>query len=329
MRFKTITWQERHFKKIAFFSVLITTALILVYYFCLNDKSDVFIPSTLYALFLYIIGAYKSNMSVKIDSLFLNRVDIYNNLKKVRDVLKPLVEKGTFEDTKLHISLFRVLSGRDTDPNTPKYRCFSEKGVKLNYKELKLEDSYLKLYEDFVAAIKKLHASTLDYIEANRVELKVKFCNFDLLIYYSPESWCKQTLKNFSSDNKKIIDFIYNEIENKNVSFQKLEKSHLAIINLYAKYKNEVDNHILLIERTYGNKLIDHLEYEKGVAADIDYFVSEIDNMKNEIIGYVENNDDKLDTCSYKMDCVLEDVNETNETMQELIDRIDSSDDIV
>ncbi|MBQ8392326.1 MAG: hypothetical protein IJX51_01005 [Clostridia bacterium] len=88
------------------------------------------------------------------------------------------------------------------------------------------------------------------------------------------------------------------------------------------------------IQKTINNLvidcvLLDHLEYEKGVAADIDYFVSEIDNMKNEIIGYVENNDDKLDTCSYKMDCVLEDVNETKETMQELIDRIDSSDDIV
>ncbi len=327
MRFKTIDWQEKHYKRIAFFAVLIITAAALVYYFCLSDKTDVFIPSTLYALFLYIIGAYKSNISARTDSLFLYRVDIYNNLKKAKEVLDQICKNENFEDTRFHISAFRVFTGREEDPNAPKIYYFEEKGLKFNHKELKIEDLYLELFEKFSSSISDLHNATLGYIRDNSIELSTPFCNTDYNMYYNPDFWCKKTLKNYSSDRKKVTDFIYSEIEARKLDFSELEAVNISINKLYTKYKLEVNKHILLIEQTYGSKLSSHLEYEQGVRADIDLFITEVKDMKREIVGYVQNNDEKLDDCSDKLYDVSRGVEKANETLQELLDIAGNTDD--
>ena len=128
MKFNATTWLDRHYKKVSWLAVIVASLLVLGFYCKVPDKSDMFIPSTFYALFLFAIGVFNSNRSSRIDSLFVDRVDTYLNLKRAKELFHALSFSNDYEKTKSNIFWFQAFSGRLPRPDASKIRYIKEKG---------------------------------------------------------------------------------------------------------------------------------------------------------------------------------------------------------
>ena len=145
MKFNATTWMDLHYKKVSWFAVIVVSVLVFVFYCKVPDKTDMFIPSTFYALFLFVIGVFNSNRTSRIDSLFIDRVDIYLNLKRAKELFNALSFSNDYEETKSNIFWFQAFSGRLSNPDAPKIAYVKEKGFSFNFDRLNIEKEYCEL----------------------------------------------------------------------------------------------------------------------------------------------------------------------------------------
>lgn len=88
MRFYIFTIWEIIYKKVITVLVAGTTIWSVYWYLNLKDKSDTFVVSTVYALFLFIIGIYINTMDKKVNDKFYDREEYYLSLIKLNSVFK-------------------------------------------------------------------------------------------------------------------------------------------------------------------------------------------------------------------------------------------------
>ncbi len=88
MRFYIFTIWEIIYKKVITVLVAGITIWSVYWYLNLKDKSDTFVVSTVYALFLFIIGIYINTMDKKVNDKFYDREEYYLSLIKLNSVFK-------------------------------------------------------------------------------------------------------------------------------------------------------------------------------------------------------------------------------------------------
>ena len=315
MKFNATTWMDRHYKKVSWFAVIVVSLLVLGFYCKVPDKSDMFIPSTFYALFLFAIGVFNSNRASRIDSLFIDRVDIYLNLKRAKELFNALSFSSDYEKTKSNIFWFQAFSGRLPQPDAPKIHYVKEKGFSFKSDKLNIEKEYCELYSKL---IKTLQKDISLFLKDNHIQLQKNNLTIDASIFLNSQTWYEATFI-VTDDNRAIISkFIAEKILELRADLSKLAKLKRKIDKLYRGYKEDIDKNILSIQKMYGVKLTSYIAEDNGRRADMDFFIEQMETLKNEIVGYVEHNDDKLDACSDKLDDVTDDLNKIyNALMQQ------------
>lgn len=113
IKFDIIKIWERVYKKIVILLVVGITIWSVNWYLNLNDKSDTFIVSTLYALFLFGMGIYLNYMENKIDEKFYERKDYYLVLLRLKAMFNTMnLENYSDEDVFSAIISFKTFTGR-------------------------------------------------------------------------------------------------------------------------------------------------------------------------------------------------------------------------
>lgn len=306
MKFNATTWLDRHYKKVSWLAVIVASLLVFGFYCKVPDKSDMFIPSTFYALFLFAIGVFNSNRSSRIDSLFIDRVDTYLNLKRAKELFNALSFSNDYEETKSNIFWFQAFSGRLSQPDAPKIRYIKEKGFSFKFDKLNIEKEYCELFSKL---IQTLQEDISLFLKDNHIQLQKNNLTIDASIFLNYHTWCEATFI-VTDDNRAIISkFFAEKMLELRADLSKLAKLKRKIDKIYRKYKENIDKNILSIQKMYGVKLTSYIAEDNGRHADMDFFIEQMETLKNEIVGYVENNDDKLDACSDKLDDVTRDLN--------------------
>ena len=306
MKFNATTWMDRHYKKVSWLAVIVASLLVFGFYCKVPDKSDMFIPSTLYALFLFAIGVFNSNRASRIDSLFVDRVDTYLNLKRSKELFNALSFSNDYEKTKSNIFWFQSFSGRLPRPDASKIRYIKEKGFSFEFDKLNIEKEYCELYNKL---IQTLQNDISLFVKDNCIDLKKPNFVMEASIFSNSQTWY-ETAFIVTDDNRTIIsNFISAKMFELKADLSKLAKLKRKIDKLYCGYKEGIDKNISYIQKMYGVKLISYIAEDNGRRADMDFFIEQMETLKNEIVGYVENNDDKLDACSDKLDDVSSDLN--------------------
>lgn len=306
MKFNATTWMDRHYKKVSWLVVIFASLLVFGFYCKVPDKSDMFIPSTLYALFLFAIGVFNSNRASRIDSLFVDRVDTYLNLKRSKELFNTLSFSNDYEKTKSNIFWFQAFSGRLPRSDASKIRYIKEKGFSFEFDKLNIEKEYCELYNKL---IQTLQNDISLFVKDNCIDLKKPNFVMEASIFSNSQTWYETTFI-VTDDNRTIIsNFISEKMFELKADLSKLAKLKRKIDKLYCGYKEDIDKNISSIQKMYGVKLISYIAEDNGRHADMDFFIEQMETLKNEIVGYVENNDDKLDACSDKLDDVSSDLN--------------------
>lgn len=296
MFFTIINIWERIYKKIIYFLVIGITIWSAYWYINLEDKTDTFIVSTLYALFLFVIGIYMNYMQHIIDEKFYDRTDYYFNLKRLKDVFNTMIfESYSDEDVFEAIITFKVFTGR-TDSIEEKPVYVSELGLKYNYSDIDIENDFIKKRNSI---INKLNISILDYINKNSIDKKCPYPRINN-VQFNTNEWCNKHCNLNNEELKsmeKYINDLLSTLRNEMADLGLLMKS---IMQKYRLYKKEAEWNIKKIESIYGTRLKYEIYKE-------DQYFNEIKSIKV-LLEQVNNN-----MCSYNnYEELLNNINDCN-----------------
>jgi hypothetical protein len=295
MDFKVTGWIERNYKWLVGIIVIFITTYGLYYYFSIEDKSDTFIVSSFYALVLFVAGIYINYMSSKITDRLEERIEIYLNLKRVQSLFKTLKKEEIedYEAIKSNIIWFKGFTGRtekDEGYGTTPY--IKEHGIKFNSNELEIEDRYLELYS---ALEKSIVTIVENYIRNNNINISCRNVVINGIYSFNPESWCKEHLSNFSTDGKKMVNYVYDKLNNLRNEYLKLELLGTKISKLYFKYLIRAKNNINQIEKMYGRRLQYIISQKSEIQNNFDYLFKSLNEMKDSIELQIEEHDAKIE----------------------------------
>lgn len=114
MKFNIFSLSEKYYKIVTMIIVVVVTISCFVYYYSLDDKSDTFIVSTLYATFTFIVGLYLSYKSSTINDKIYERKSCYITLLRLEELFSSICMTSIVsnKDAALHVITFQVFTGR-------------------------------------------------------------------------------------------------------------------------------------------------------------------------------------------------------------------------
>lgn len=304
MKFDVIGMWEMIYKKVIILSVVGLTIWSVNWYLNLTDKSDTFIVSTVYALFLFAIGIYVNYMGNKINESFYDRKDYYLVLSKLNSIFNILnLEDYSDKDVFMAIVHFKTFTSRtdgmkDIPPFVP------EEGFRFKYKELDIEDEFIEKRNKLLG---KLKENIMDYIDKNLIIKTVPYPNIDS-IYFDVRGWCTKNCKIDKNELENIETYIYGLFSESRNEMDELELLMQKITKLYRSYRDKIIWNMKIIENTYGKRL----EYEFYKE---DQFLNEIRPIRM-LVEQVKNS-----MCTY--DELSNDISEFKEDISSLYERIE------
>lgn len=165
MKFNIFSVFEKWYKIVTIVLTIVVTVGTFFYYVELEDKSDSFVISIIYALFLFVVGLFVSHQSNAISNRIFERKDAYIMLLRLRDVFGAMKISSidSDEDVRNAIITIQLFSGRckvaesnDTDADKPKLGSgdklkgidyIRQIGFVFTSKFQKLENNYIDAYD--------------------------------------------------------------------------------------------------------------------------------------------------------------------------------------
>ncbi|MGK0467249.1 hypothetical protein [Clostridium sp.] len=278
MNFDIIDIWERLYKKVIILSVIVITILSVNWYLNLKDKSDTFIISTLYALFLFGIGIYMNYKGNKINKKFYDRKDYYLILSRLKSVFKTMnLENYSDEDVFRAIISFKTFTSR-TNGMKDVQAYVPEQGFKFKHKELNLEDDFIERRNTL---LEKLRINIIDYIDKKSINKKYTYPQINN-IYFEAREWCSEYCNLNRDELENMETYIYDLFSELQNEMDELECLMGKITKLYSSYREKVEWNMKTIECIYGKRL----EYEFYKE---DKYINEIRALRD-IVENVNNN---------------------------------------
>ncbi len=254
MKFYIFTIWERFYKKIIVLLILAITYWCFMWYLGLEDKSNVFVISILYALFLFTLGIYINYMENIIDGKFYERKDYYINLSRLKAIFENMNLKNCSDkDMFLNIIHLKTFTSRNEGmENIPPH--VKEKGFKYNYKELEIEDNFINKRSEL---IERLNSNILEYIEENQIEKKYNYPHVSD-IFFDVKEWCNNSCTLKKDEIENMESHIYNVFSEMQSEIDELKLLKQKVKRKYLFYKKRIEWNFSMIENKYGKRL----EYE-------------------------------------------------------------------
>ncbi|MBU3159511.1 hypothetical protein KPL37_07045 [Clostridium frigoris] len=311
MKFNVFNIWEKIYKKVIIVIVIGITFCSVDWYLNLRDKSDTFIISTLYALFLFALGIYMNYMGNEIQEKFYDKKDCYLVLSRLKAIFKNMnLENYSEEDVKMNIISFKVFTSR-TDGMGKVKPYVPEKGFKFKNRELDIEDEFTQKYS---CLLNKLNSSIMNYISEKSITTKVNYPHINNILFVAKEWCCKycELNKDEQENMEAYILQLYSELQNE---INELELLMKKIIKLYRSYRKKIDLNIKAIERIYGKKL----EYEF-------YKEDKYINQIREVRDIVEHINDKIPS-NDEYDELSNNISEVRQDILSIYEKIESVED--
>lgn len=302
MDFKIFSIWEKIYKKIMLLFVIIITFICIYWYQQQETAPDTFIISTLYALILFFIGMYVSYMENKISERFYIIKEYYLNLLKVKGLLKGITSKG-YSDTEMLTSIlgFQIMGCRKCGG-----KYIEEKGFNFNYKELEIEDKFIKKRDDLLS---KFKTRIIEYAKENSLSQKYLNINIDS-IFINVEYWCEEHYNLQDNEIEKMKDFIYGLYEEYETELSEIKLLIIKITQLYNSYKEKVDYNINLIKRVYGERLENEIYKEEKMEQELMLIKNTMEEIKNDIKNNIEEiNEDIITSINQNEQSINENIN--------------------
>lgn len=281
MKFKVFTVHELIYKKIAYALVIIISVGCIVLYFLKRDSEEIsFIISIFYALFLFIIGVYISNMSTKIQNKFYRRKEQYRSLKELAEIYNPTSwNKG---DLLGHVIFVRGMTGRIDDNMKPVIRI---NGFEYTEKYLKLEKTFLDLRRDLHAL---LNDEINKYIASHKLIKKVLnvFVHDMTEFFADVNGWVDKHLNLTAEEKTEFFNFVEHLRRVNRKQFKEWNRSTNKIKNMIRKTSEKCHKNMLRIEEIYGEMLFKTLREEDALYTNFNVLEKLIQELKIEILKY-------------------------------------------
>lgn len=280
MKFKIFGVHEKTYKWIAYGSVFLFSIMSIVYYFQLEEKSDTFLIGTLYALFLFIIGVYISNMSNKIQNLFHRKKEQYLVLNKLKDLFSlDCLSSTSFDGAIEFIVSHRVFTGRIDGQTIKENAYIPQNGFSYKKGYLELEE---KIYEQYGNILQILNSKIIEYIDHNMLNKKVKFIHLNEIDPFveNIETWQQEYLDLSSIQKSEFFEFRDKLLQELKKPMKKLKKHINKIVKMHQRYYLLINREIERMEIIYGDALkndiifLDNLNYNLNV---IEQLIKNID----------------------------------------------------
>lgn len=313
MNFRIFKIWEIIYKKVIITLIGVFTIWGIDWYLNLNDKSDTFIISTLYALFLFLIGIYINYMEDKIDDKFYERKDYYLVLLRLKDIFNSMsLDKCLEKDVIRAIISFKVFTNRADGMKDKGIQPYiPEKGFKFKYNELNIEDKFIRKRNNL---LDRLNNNVMDYINKNSIATTVPYPHIDNLDFNIKE-WCSKYCKLGDDKLKNMETYVYGLFSEFQDDMDELHLLMQKITKLYCFYRKKVALNIKRIENTYGKRL----EYEFYKENQYVYEISSIRDIVQQIHDTMCSNDENEELSN--------DITELREDISSLYERIESLED--
>lgn len=303
MKFKATTWEERNYKFVAALLVLLTTVICCYVFIKSPNNNASFFISLAYALALYLVSVYTSTISDKIASEFQNRVKIYSNLKKAKDLLNTIIEEreplfktktanDRIDELYDDIVTFIVFTGNKDDEYLKSHPYVKNLGITYDESFLQDVNNCLRIIDTIVQDV---NAKLLPYIKQNKVPTNVPFPSFSSKYICNPKAWCSEYI---AGNHEKELSLIYDIYDQYQEEFEFLRNSLLSIEAKFHLYRESCAKTISQIERMYGRKLTDFLEQEKWHYEDVEYVKKAIEDTESNISERLDSIHEELESIS-------------------------------
>lgn len=269
MKFNIFSIYEKIYKVLIYFIVGVVTVGDVFYYFSLNDKSDTFIVSILYAMFLFVVGLHLSYMDKKIGDKIYNRRNTYVNLLKVQQLLS-IADRSSSNPSRFYntILLFQLLSGRtEQDPSkeekinsvNPNLQFQDKKPLYIEENGFVFLDKINKVereYTDLKSRLnEKFNKAVSSYFEKNNIKLDIIHFYEDNFLYKNYDEWCDEHIQEDYETKEKVKEYIYKVIESLKNELNILETKENNVKKYYYKCLKKTNQNIKKLESNYGNIL--------------------------------------------------------------------------
>lgn len=323
MNFKATNWFERNYKWLSAVLIGLFTAYGICYYINLSDKSDTFIASLIYALLLFLAGIYLNYMSNTIESKIDDRIDIYRNLLLARSFLKNDDERNDLERVLNRIAWFQISTGRSKkhQENDPR-PIISERGIRFDASDLVIEKEFETAYDDVRSRIISfLHM----YLQENDIQIKTSDISISSLSSFKPDLWCKENLEDYSKHGRKMVAFIYKQMEAERFDIEALEFLGQKVMNLYDNFLYQTNKNINQIERMYGGKLQYKMLQQNELQENFRFVMERIYEVEDRLSGSIDEHDVKMESYVSEINDVLIATNDLRNQIADLQDSIENN----
>lgn len=322
MDFKATNLFERNYKWLAAIFVGAFTAYAIYYYVGLDDKSDTFVIALGYALLLFLAGIFLNYMNSVNESKIDERIEIYRNLSKASSFLEDDNDKEYLERVRMRIIMFQVSTGRTEDMENPNIRpMISQRGIKFNASELVIEEEFENAYH---ALLSKLRLVVQTYIKENDIQINSRNISLNSISLFSPDIWCRENLCDYNKYGRKMIAYLYKELEKIREEIEALEGIGQKVMRLYDQYQCRANKNIKQIERIYGRKLNYKMLQKSELEENFRFVLERIYEVEDRLSESIDEHDDKMENYVSEINEVLQATNDIRIQIIELQDTIES-----
>lgn len=204
----------------------------------------------------------------------------------------------------------------------------SENGFVFTKKIKTLEENYLDCCSKIQSKVSNL---INEYIEENKVQLKIHGFNEMSLLYTNYEDWCDENIID-TDENKKeeLKKHIYEIIESVRTELDKLELKRKKVSDYYKECGSKVDYNINRMKSTYGNRLQYLINTNNDVMSELININERLDNIEKTQVSYEQVNDieDSLRDCSLSIEELHSRLLDTEENIINAIDVLQDEDEM-
>ena len=306
VKFNVFKKIEMIYKPLTYIVVVGSTIWSIICYFDLANKNDSYIPATLYAAFLFIVGVFMSYMDKKIADKIYYRSDTYINLLRIRDLLSPEnLDFSTSHNARMTILTFKVLSGRCEEesikdkrravsetlpldnfidqkqlhqrPRTRRNNYITEDGFKFTNKIYQIEKEYTDLEDKIKCEIADSFNAFLK--KTLNIE-KLYFSELDLF-NTNYEEWCDRNIEGNHEQIETAKDFIYKKIDSLREKIDELEIKRIKVQKYYAKCYDKLVWNINKLESIYGQQLQHLINSDNNILTELKQINLQLEEIQN------------------------------------------------
>lgn len=289
MKFRIFTFQEYIYKWLSYSIVIIFTfGSIGLYIYVSSNKNEAsskallnsdeltLIISIGYALLLFIINIYMTNVSSKIQNLIFKRKEQYINLKELASFYKDRPDRNLSS----FIDLSRILTGRAYKEIKPKIK---QDGFVFTNKFNKLENLYK---EHEINLSKNLNYKIKIFINTRNMKTKSYSFIYRLEEFlFDFDNWVQEKFES-PSDQRQFKYYADRLFEENKKEISQFKRSRKQLIKVHSNINKRANTHVQKLEEIYGERLIELVNSEYNLLANLQVLEQLIKELEVKVLSY-------------------------------------------